>query len=199
MESADDFHADFKPREQRFVSRQTPRTFIRRVIRASEVSVPVPSAARRDGTRRDETEYSNIRKLRAKPSARCSENAAPKGRVTSRRDALRPVSSSGCSLSVSANETDDGKEGGTLSPVKLRNIPREILQPVRRAEVRASSPQRCAEAARTTKIDDGGLRLPDTVPHLLIRRINQRFHSAASHRHLLLLFSPLFSLFRLRG
>lgn len=73
--------------------------------------------------------------------------------------------------------------GGTLSPVKLRNIPREILQPVR-----AGSSGTILHLARrrprhVANNEDRwhGLWRPDTVPRLLIGRINQRFHRAAPH------------------
>jgi len=45
-----------------------------------------------------------------------------------------------------------------------------------------------------TKIDDGGLRRPDTVPHLLIERINQRFHPPAPRYASSFLPSSLFPL-----
>lgn len=99
-----------------------------------------------DETRRDERR--NIQIPGNPLGTRRSARDAP--RMQRRRDAVRRDAtrraSSGCSLSVSAKKTGGEGRGGTLSPVKLRNIPREILQFVRRAEVRAS----CRNAARQT-------------------------------------------------
>lgn len=121
-------------------------------------------------------------------------------RELSRRDAThRECEASkwrGASFGYSVSGAEETEGGGTLSPVKLRNIPREILQPVRAGS--SGTIPHLAGAERPRHIANNedrwrGLWRPDTVPRLLIGRINQRFHPAASR------FSPLsscrFSLF----
>lgn len=75
-----------------------------------------------------------------------------------------------------------GGRGVTLSPVKLRNIPREILQLVCAGS--SGTISHFAERPRHVANNEDrwrGLWRPDTVPRLLIGRINQRFHPVASH------------------